>query len=244
VPQTLLEPEFDEPYQAWKSKPTPETASAFLTAVRPVLDTAVRTYAGEKAGPTAMSKAKQLALDAATKYDPSQAKLRTHLMIRLQPLRRAGLTASQPIVLPERVALDMGRLRTAESEFTERYGRDPSTSELADATGISTRRLAKLRGFKPAAAEGAMSRGVGNELYSPAVKSDDNDDVWATFVHGDLSPTDQLIMEHTLGLFGRAKLSKQALAARLGLSAGAVSQRAARIQARLDSKDELAAGLV
>jgi hypothetical protein len=243
---SFLEPEYVGPFDTWRQKRSPETASALLTAVGPVLDSAVRTYAGEKPGPSASSRARRLALDAFDVYDPDRAKLRTHLMVRLQPLRRLSAAADHPIVVPERAALEMRRLRDADSGWRERFGRDPSTDELSDEAGLSVSRIAKLRAYRPPTAEGTMAAiAAGGEggAFDPAVAGPDTD-VWATFVHGDLSPTDKLIMEHSTGLFGRQKLSKQVIAARLGLSAGAVSQRAAKIQAKLDTRDAFGAGLV
>lgn len=243
---SLLEPEFTEPFGQWKSKPSPEAATALLAAVAPVLDSAVRTYAGDKPGAYASSRARRLALDAFDVYDPTRAKLKTHLMSRLQSLRRLTAAAANPIVIPERAALQMRRLRDAESGLRERFGREPSTHELADASAISLDRIARLRAYRPPTAEGTLaSIAAGDEGggFDPAVVAG-NDDVWATFVHGDLSPEDKTIMEHSVGLFGRPKLSKRDIAIRLGLSPGAVSQRAARIQARLDARDTLGAGLV
>lgn len=243
---SLLEPEFVAPYGAWKAKPSPEAATALLTAVAPVLDSAVRTYAGDKPGGYAASRARRLALDAFDVYDPSRAKLRTHLMSRLQSLRRLTAAAANPIVIPERAALQMRRLRDAEAGLRERFGRDPSTDELADESAISPDRIVRLRAYRPPTAEGtlaALATGDEGGGFDPAVVAGD-DDVWAKFVHGDLSPADKMIMEHSAGLFGRPKLSKQTIAARLGLSPGAVSQRAAKIQARLDARDSLGAGLV
>ena len=61
-------------------------------------------------------------------------------------------------------------------------------------------------------------------------------DAWANFVYGDLGPTDQLIMDMTLGRNGRRRASTQEIARRLNITPGAVSQRAAKIQAMLDKR--------
>jgi DNA-binding NarL/FixJ family response regulator len=46
-------------------------------------------------------------------------------------------------------------------------------------------------------------------------------------------------MEHTVGLHGKKVLPKQGIAAKLNLSPGAISQRAAKIQEKLNRKEEL-----
>jgi len=59
---------------------------------------------------------------------------------------------------------------------------------------------------------------------------------WFNFVYDDLSPVDKLIADMTLGRNGRRKTSTQEIARRLNITPGAVSQRAAKIQAMLDKQ--------
>lgn len=146
--------------------------------------------------------------------------------------------------IPEQVALDLGHVRESENFLRDKLGRDPSDSELADHTGLSLRRLTYVRRARPAYAEGSMVRPTedgGDDLYSPAVRSRGNGALqqWHEFVYHDLDARDQLIMEHTLGMHGKRVLSNQDVAKRLGISPGAVSQRKARIQQKLDMRDEL-----
>lgn len=243
--EPLLEPEFSKPYQAWKDEPTPLATHAMLTALNPVLDSAMRSYGGKKASPTLRSKAKLLALDALGKYDPMKAKLRTHLMVNLQSLRRAATQEGQIISIPERVGLDLYHLNEAENKLRDKLGRDPSDAELADHTGLSRKRLGYIRMAKPGYAEGSLfnqGEDGGVEQAAPAVQST-NHDAWYDFVYHDLHPIDQLIMEHSLGLHGKPILPKQVIAYKLRLSPGAVSQRAAKIQAQLDKQEDLGVNL-
>ena len=55
-------------------------------------------------------------------------------------------------------------------------------------------------------------------------------------VYYDLDDTNQSIMEYTLGLHGAPVLENREIANRLGITAGAVSQRKAKIQAMLDEQ--------
>lgn len=239
----MLEPEFAPHYTTWKKDESPANAGKFLTALKPVLDSALRTYGGAKPSPTLRSRAKLMALDAARRYDPTRAKLRTHLMTHLQGLRRFHAREAQVVTLPERVGLDLHRLHLATQELSDRLGREPSDQELADHTGLSLKRLGHIRKARPGYAEGqlmAQTEGGQEAAFNPAVTGAD-DSTWIDFVYGDLDPTNQFIMEHTLGLHGRPRLSKQRIAARLKLSPGAISQRAAKIQALLDKREEIGA---
>lgn len=242
----LLEPEFKSSFEAWKKEPSPRTSTALLEAVHPVLESAIRSYGGKSPSPTLHSRAKLLALDAAGRYDPSKAKLRTHLMVNLQGLRRASAREGQIISIPERVGLDLFKLHEAENELSDRLGRGPSDLELADHTGLSRKRLEHIRKARPGYSEGQVSNVVdeeGQASMGPSVIAPANNMVWQDFVYHDLHPTDQIIMEHSLGLHGKPILSKQAIAKKLRLSPGAISQRAAKIQERLDRQDDLGVGL-
>lgn len=237
--ESLLEPEFAPHYDAWKLDPSPTNTSSLLTAVNPVLTSALRTY-GSQQSPTLHSRAKIMALDAIGRYDPSKAKLRTHLMFQLQGLRRHSAREQQILAMPEQVGLDLSHLREAENYLRDQLGRDPSDRELSDHTNLSMKRLAYIRKSRPSYAEGGLQRSTdeGEDIYSPAIQEKNNVKQWHEFVYHDLAPVDQLIMEHTLGLHNKPVLQNQELAKRLGVSPGAVSQRKAKIQAKLDLRDE------
>lgn len=240
-----LEEEFQPHYTAWKAKPGPQTASDLLTALDPVLTSAVRTYAGN-ASPTLRSKAKQITLQALPRYDPVKASLRGYLMNQLQGLRRHAAREAQIIHVPERAAIESYRLREAENQLRDKLGRDPSDAELRRHSGIPTRRFERLRKMPSTYAESSI-RGVneesdGDSVINPAVASTDRS-AWVNFVYHGLEGPDQLIMEHSLGLNGKKKLSGRRIATKLGLSPSAVSQRGARIQQQLDLYEELGTSL-
>ena len=240
--ETQLEPEFHAPFQAWQAKPTPQSTGAMLKAVHPIVQSAVRTYVGPNASPTIQSKAKLLAIEGLNRYDPSRARLKTHLMSHMQGLRRYAARENQVIGIPERVGLDLHHLRVKTDELRDQLGREPSTPELADHMGISPKRIAYVRSAQPGLSEGVTRQQVGQEGDAgtgPAVEDPMASSHILRFVYPDLHPTDQLIMEHTLGLHGQPKLSKKALAAKLRLSPGAISQRAAKIQERIDTASDL-----
>jgi DNA-directed RNA polymerase specialized sigma subunit len=240
MPDNLLEPEFAPHYDAWQKQPTPEHTDNLLKAVHPVLTSAMRTY-GVVGSPTLQTRAKLMALDAMKRYDPTKSKLRTHLMFQLQGLRRAAAKETQILSVPEQVALDLNNLRGSENRLRDQLGRDPADSELADHTGLSIKRLKYIRGMRQSYSQGSFQRPTeeGEDIYQPAVQNKGNVEHWHDFVYYDLSPVDQVIMEHTLGMHNKPVLQNAEIARKLGISPGAVSQRKARIQSKLDLRDEL-----
>jgi DNA-directed RNA polymerase specialized sigma subunit len=239
---TLLEPHLASHFQNWKQNPGPETSSALLQAVQPVLGEALRTYAGASAGsPSMMGKAKVMALQAFETYDPSRARLRTHLLSRLQGLRRHAARSEALVRVPEGSALAWNRLRQESERMRDELGREPSTAELSGVTGLSTKRIDHLRrNSMPAVTEGQVTRAdtEGAGVWTPPVKSGPSSKtahgIWAQVVYDESDPVDQVILERTLGLHGKKPLSNLEIAKAVRLSPGAVSQRRLKIQQRLD----------
>lgn len=236
--KSLLEPEFADDFGSWQSLPSPKSTTKLLNRLQPTVDRAISAHVGAS-NPILKSRAKQLTLQALRGYDPYKAKLSTHLFNQLQGLKRIARKQTQVIAIPERISLAQGQLIQAEAELQERLGRDPTNAELADHTGLSLRRLGQIR----AAPSNAMPEGYYESLageeggggFLPGVEGGPTD-AYLELVHGDLDPTNQFIVEATLGLHGRKKLSNQQIAAKLGLTPGAVSQRKAMIDRMIDEQ--------
>lgn len=227
---------------AYRASPG-DTAAAdrYLAAVKPWMGAAVRAYAGPQAGPAVHAKAKQMALDAALTYDPEKGALSTHLHGRWQGLRRFAARTDNPVRVPERQALDAARVRRAEDELRLDLGRDPSDAEVSDRARVPLGRLAAARGnggrFLP---ESAAPDGYGLVAAGPTKAARE---AWVRYVYHDLTPVDQLVLEHSIGLNGRAVLNTTQLAAKLGVTPGAVSQRKTRIESLLNEYEGLGLGL-
>jgi hypothetical protein len=236
-----IENDFLEPYEAWKAKPDKATASSLLTAVNPVIDSALKTYGGSsQQSPTLRSRARRIALDSFGTYDPARGTLRTHLMSQMQSLRRAAAQQQQIISMPEQVQLDAYRTDQAGRELEDRLGRQPSDEEIANYTGLSKKRLEHIRKAKRPVSEGTLMQARGeNSPFMPQVNPNvPQADAWAEFVYSDLPPTDQFIMERAMGLHGHQPMPSQEIARRLRISPGAISQRMVRIQNKLDMQDQ------
>ena len=232
-----LEPDYADAFNAWKATPNPQTSSAFLGAVRPIIDSAVRPLGDS---PALRGRAKQIALQAGAAYDPNQASLRTHLMTHLQRLKRISGQQSNPIRIPERVILQQKAVNDAMLNLADELGREPSDSELANATGLSVPRLMQLRGYRPALSEGVVSHDAdGNPTMGPGVERETPASIWHDFVYADLSPKDQLIFDYALGRNGRQQLPSGLIAQEMRVTPGYVSQRLAAIQERMNELQEL-----
>jgi DNA-directed RNA polymerase specialized sigma subunit len=182
-----------------------------------------------------------MAIKAFDSYDPARGSLQSHLLSHLRRLQRTGAQEAQIISLPEQVALDRRHLDEAEEELRYTLGRDPSDMEVADQTGLSMKRIKYIRQAGPATSTGQAEAAheTGEMPASDIPGFDRGRRAWEDFVYADLSPTDQLIFDLTLGRNGRRAMPVGDIARRLGITPSAVSQRTQKIQRLLDERFDL-----
>lgn len=233
--ENRLEPEYAPAFKAWQQSPSPQTSSVFLRTVAPVLNMAVQPLGNS---PTLRGQAKRLALQAAGSYDPSRGSLKTHLMSHLRGLNRIAIDQASPIQVPERRRLQQQSLTVAEADLRDSLGRDPADVELADHTGVPVQRIRQLRMAARPVSEGAFSDADSNAT-APAVSHPVPLTIWHDYIRDDLSPRDQLLLDYATGENGREQLPSREIARRLGITPGAVSQRLAVIQGKLNQLDDL-----
>lgn len=232
----MLEPEFHDTYSAWKLKADPSTRGALLRAVNPVLDTATKSYGGGSATPTLRSQAKLRTIQAFDTYDPKKATLRTHLLSQLRSLQRDAGKLDQIIRIPEQISILSAQLQRAETDLSDDLGRPPSDTELADHLGITLRRLQHIRKAHVGVNSGIFRDEVGDQ-FDPAARSlaKMRTDPVIEMAYYDLQPSDQLILELSLGLHGKRPQSTEAIAKKLRVSSASISQRKKKIQERIDT---------
>lgn len=239
---TSIEPEFDEPYNAWKKTPTPETNAAILKALKPTIQGAIKTHIGES-NPLIESRARKLVLDTLPNYSPERGRLGSYVYGQLQGLKRINRQQTSILKTPERVAQDSYFLSQAEKELQSELGRPPTDDELADKTGISLKRMKNVRQYYAPVSEGQMvDPETGMTGYSGNIKNpwqQNRHSAWTQLIYDDLDPYHQKIMEYTLGMNGRRTLSNAEIATKLGRSPGAISQAKSRIQKLLDEGESL-----
>ncbi len=223
----------EDAWKDWKASPTPAKMSALLTKADPIINKAVSSYAGGNA--FMRPHARKLAITAFKNYDPTKGtKLSSHIMTQMQPLQRAVREQTQLIKVPERVSIELYHVRQAKQQLQDHLGRAPSDREVADHTGLSHKRLLHLEKYgRSDVSESSLtapSEDGEMETFYPGVNKADPQKVWMEYVHHDLGPVDQQILEWRTGLYGKEQLSNQEIARRLKISPSAVTQRAAKIK--------------
>lgn len=208
------------------------SVASFLQEYDPVIRSAMQTYVGSNSSPVVYGRARVLAAKAFKTYDPSyKTTMKSHLMTQLQPLTQFARQSSAPFSVPDQVRRQTLELATTEQDFTERYGRDPSDLELADKMGLSAARIRKLRQF---AVPVVSAEQFGEQASDPAIFESNPMDAWMDYVYYDLDPISRKIMEWKTGRFGQPVLPNAQIARRLRMTPSAVTQRLAKIQARIN----------
>lgn len=216
-------------HEAWKRDPSQANLMHVLQASQPIINMAIKSYVGNQ-DPVAISHARILAMRAIKSYDPKRGtQLRTHLLTQLQPLRRLAAKRRFIVNVPEQVQYDMSGLREAEADLTDELGREPSESEVADRTGLAIKRLRHIRGMAIPQAESAFGPEGPPQTQQSNIMND-----WQDYVYYDLSQTDKKIFEWRTGYNGKATLGVSDIARKLGMSAGAVTQRANKTAVKLE----------
>lgn len=236
-PENKLEKDYAEPFRMWQAKPDKVNTGNLLRAIEPEIRRGVFAHVGGD-NPLIKSRARQMAIQSLKSYDPTKAKLGTHVVNSLQGLKRVNRKQTEIISVPERLMYDRRQIERMSQEIEDEIGRAPSAAEIADRTGFSVKRINKALNMQMALSEGTYTRNMPESANNIAVNPTQSSN-WAEVLYYDLDPTSQKIMEWTMGMNGSQVLSNKDIARRLRITPGAVTQRKQRIQQQLDSLQDL-----
>lgn len=225
-------------HKKWMADPSLDNSTTLLNRLRPTIQQGITTHVGPTSSPTILSRAKMLALDQAKTYDPrSGASLKTHVFHGMQGLKRYAGREGMVISMPERLLLQKRRMDRAHNDFKAENGRDPSDDELQSHSGMALRDIERVRKLPNTINEGRFYQDLSEDSPGlPAVvQGRQAIDAWRDMIYHSAAEPDKVIMEHSLGLRGKAVLDNASIAAKLGISPSAVSQRKAVLQKQLDS---------
>jgi DNA-directed RNA polymerase specialized sigma subunit len=229
-----------DPFETYVKKPTPKGLQDVVKFHDPVIKSAVYRILGKEPSPVVYDRAKILAAQAVRSYNPSMGvPLKHWIQQGLRPIDRVSRDVHEPISIPEQLRRESAALHQARVELIERLGREPSQDELADHTGINPRKQRRISRAAMPIAEGHYMdlRGEDDDLdFDPETAPKDDIDELVSYVYHDLDPVDQQIYASRTGYLGAQVRSIAELARALNISSAAVSQRATRIQNRLEKE--------
>lgn len=209
-----------ELWKQWKANPSIENQRALFKAIDPIINSEVQKQLGTIPPPILKLKAKKLVLKALPKYNPKFARLNTFIIHQMAPLRRENMKAQNIVRLPENTQLKVRSYLDARQNLEEKLDREPTSHELADHLTWRLKDVHRMeKQFHSEAAHSTL-------IYEGSSAFQGSDfDLKVDLVFRSLAPRDQLIFEYSLGYGGKPKLSNNAIANRLKVSAAFVSQR-------------------
>lgn len=198
----------EEMLKAFKSNPSQQTFMPLYTSYKPLIYSAAKKNMHRSTIPEAahMAWAAQSFLDAVRTYDPKKgAQFRTHATNTVfEKGKRLNLTYQNIGYIPEARATKYQVYKTAVHLLQDELGREPTSIEIADETGLPVTEIERLRKEVTRdylAKEHIVSRGMSFAQSDKAMQV-------AYDVHYTLDPKHQLVLEYTLGLYGRPSMVK------------------------------------
>ncbi len=201
------------------------------------IDKAVRAYV-PKPSPVIYDRAKLIAAKAVRSFQPGRgANIHTHVYRQLQALQQMAPRMQDPLPMPERLRRDRGEVVKSIEQVTNDLGREPSDEEISQLSNLPVRRVTKVRRMMRTGMPLSVVEESGeddDEAPDPVSNKRDPMDDWVDAVYHDLGDIDRVILQYRTGYRGVGVVSNQEIAKKLRMSPQAVSQRASRIQAKLD----------
>ena len=192
---------------SFKHSPSQDTFMPLYTSMKPLIATAAsRNSRGSSIPQSAhMAYAAQNFLDAVKTYDPGKGSFRTHAYNTVfEKGKRLNLKYQNIGYIPEHRSTKYQVYQTALHLLKEELGREPSTVEIADECHMPVTEIERLRSEVKRdllAQEHIVSKGLGFAQTDKAMQV-------AYDVHGSLEPKHQVILEHTVGMYGKKPMLK------------------------------------
>ena len=212
----------------WQTSGDTQSTAKIVQYLKPVVQSALHSYVpGQEA--QFRVKATSLALDSLKGYKPAKgASPRTYAYTSLQRLNRLRRERENIIHIPQSQVYLKRLVDSKIQELQDTLGRQPTDTQIRDATGMSKKKLQKiLDNTITTFSETASLDSQGKASTFSISDLDDND--YFNYVYNSVGQLDKKIMEWSNPKKGNP-LSNNQIASKLRLSPGAVSQRKNRIQ--------------
>ena len=212
----------------WKSSGNKQDLSTLFKRVNPIINKEVNRWAtGPVSRPVLVIEAKKMALNGFKSFDPSKAKLGTHVTNQLKGLSRIVYTYTNPARLPENKTLKVGTYLNAKMTLEDELGRAPTTNEVSEHLAWSPKETERYSNELRAGYSTSKPVPPGFEKY-------DSDDGIVEFLYNDLADQDKLVMEHTTGYGGKPILDAKSLMSKTGMTQGQISHAKRRIRRKIE----------
>ncbi len=232
-------------WRNWIENPTRKNSTTVIQAAQPLIDRVISAYLGPAyaSDPLFQGKAKLIVIDALQNYSPNKGPITSFLWTHLQRIQRIAGKQRSVLSIPEAIIMDMRKLMSTEEELASELGRPPTLSELADRTGLSERRIEKIKQYQSIGYEGSFEQSQGGSAGSlPALRTKEDairkEAIQILYESLD-DERDRYIMENAFGLNQKKPKQLSALAKELKMSPATISRRLEKFNNQLAEIQEL-----
>lgn len=221
-------------WRAWKKTNSTQDLEALLKRLQPLIFREVVKWQSVVPSVALEAKAKLLTVEALRTYNPNMgAAIGTHVASRLRKVSRSVYPYQHVVRLPENKQLLYNSFNIATSNLHENLGREPTTTELADELGWSSK---KVKDFQTSYGRRELVESEGANLDTV-----DSESMLVDFYYNDLPPKDKLLFEDITGYNGKRVLNNTELRRKHNLTQGQLSHKKRKF---VDSIKRLQVGVV
>lgn len=202
-----------EAWNRWKQNPNPQDFEWLYNSHKPLIYNAAQRYLNSTTLPKAAVQSDVLRqyISALDSFDPSKASFSTHLNHHMQHTGRYLTKYQNTAKIPEDRAQMIGLFQNRLANLKEQLGREPSNAELADDMRASMAEVAELSKaankitartvgtLRQEMRRDLLGEAPGGEVHTESSRMLDH----LIFLHGSLSPEQQVVLEHTFEGFGK-----------------------------------------
>ena len=220
-----------ELWQEWNaSGRKPEELEPLLQSLQGPINSKVNEFKGAPVPPSAVRGfATAQAVKALQTYNPKRgASVNTFVNWHLKKVRSFVLKHQNVGRIPEHRGYNITRFKEARTELTDKMGVPPDSLTLAENLGWSQAEVMRME--KELRPDLIASLSPEPDRL-PDIQSARERDV-LRYIHYELTPDERLVLEYSLGLYGKPKLSATDISRTMGISLPKVS----RIRGKIDRK--------
>lgn len=210
-------------WKTWKAGgEKPDDLRPLLKSLRPLINKEAHKWskAYDVPAPAIRYEFTRQAVDALSIFDPSRAKMNTHLRQRIKKARRFITTYQNPARIPERRVYRITEFKAARDALDEDFGRPPSGQELADRLCWSLPEVSRMES-ELISAKPVSSSSVGSAITNLSTANSEA----VRLLYYDLPEgPERATFEYTFGLNGKRPLRPGQIAKKLKLSPSKVSR--------------------
>jgi len=215
-------------WQKWQKDRTKANMGVLLDTFRPMIQKEVARHSGQLPQSYLDFEAKKLVFGAFETFDPSKARLSTHVVHKLRGLGRVNYTYQNAIRMPEERQRKYSMFVQAKDTLKERLGRDPSSQELSEELLWAPDEV------------GRMERDVHKEVSDvPGVELSlpenflPRSKVVVDYLYHDMAPEEKIIFEGITGYNGHPVIGARLLARKLNISEPQMRRRRDKLVKKL-----------